>query len=479
MAGASLVPVATIAASGGARTGGTTTHGVLGDANAASWIELWPEAGTCRCTVATPTKPAGAVTKALRINALVSSISANTTKFDIWLEHQGATVSQLLGVQISGTTAAWYASPWTLAPADLTPAQLAALVVNGRRSPTGAWTNLRLRELYAEAIFAAQPTVTLSQSVSGTGTTVTWTPAKGDVDTGDYRWYRAWLKNSGGATVFDTGVVDGPTTFSRTATGLASGTYTWYVQVGHESLPNQPHWSAEATIATTIPVTTRAQVLSVVATPNPATAAVAVTANRDTSKDAWGSVEVEVYDAATATWRPLRNVPTPGADSVTAVDFEAPPDTPLQYRARAIKTDGVTVGDWVLSTPTTYTLAYSRFTPVGRPDLAVSVRLAEPPSRSRGRREARLEVLGGEVVYRQDALGPSEGTFVVLTDDEDDAAALEAAAAVGVVYVAPRALWRFPAGHYRLGNLEEVHLARPLAIGLRHWKVPFTQVRRP
>lgn len=474
-------PNATVSASGGSRTGGTTTHGVLSDVNVASWVEMWPEAGPARVTGPAPTKPAGSVTKQVRVGVYVSSISVNSTKFDIWLERNGAIISRLDGVQISGTNWQSYLSPW-VQPGDLSAAEVAALIGGVRRSMTGAWTNLRAIEMWFETVFAAQPTVTLSQSAAGSTATVSWVPAKGDVDTGEYRWYSLVLKNSGGATVWESGVVDAPTVFSRSVSGLASGSYTWHVQTGHETLPGQGHWTPVTTIATTIPVTTRAQVLSVTATPDPANGAVSVTVNRDTSKDAWGSVEVEAYDPASSTWRPLRNVPTPGTNSVVVYDFEAPPDTSLQYRARAIKTDGVTVGDWVTSTVTTLTIGGGIWLKSAtNPNLNVQIRyLAEPPGPTRADVASVTYPLDSALAHV--AVGKRRGRvgqFAFITETAEQAAKLAAIVNEPAVLVHTPASWRFPPGWFHFGDLPEGYYSLSADEQWRRWDVDYVEVLAP
>jgi hypothetical protein len=292
MPGLVLRPTATVNASAGTKVGGATAHAVLGDANNASWIEMWPEAGVARVTLATPTKGADQVTRYIRPVCAVASISINSTKFDLGLEQSGVVVSSLTGVQISGTDVEWHAPGW-IQPGDLSAAQIAALALTIRRSATGAVTNLRAIDLWLDVVFADPPTVSASASMSGTTTTVNWTPANG-ADGGSYRWSQVWLTDPNGTTIYDSGVTDNSALLSRAIGGLAiPGTYTWHVRVAHEDIPGNGHWSATTTATAVLPVQTRAEVLAVTPVPDHENIVAVVTVTRDTAKDAWGTVELQ------------------------------------------------------------------------------------------------------------------------------------------------------------------------------------------
>lgn len=646
MASVTIRPNETLSATTGARTpASTATHTLVGDASDASHLRLWPEAGIARVGIPAPPKPAGSVTKQVRAVARCSSYSVNTTKLDVWIEHAGANVGVLSGVQISGTNPQDIPAPWVQL-GDLTAAQIDALVVGFRRTQTGAWTDCRFHDVWFEAIFAAQPTVTVSQSVLGSTAKVEWVPNKGDADTGDYRWYRAWLTNAAGATVDDSGVVDSPTTTFRSVSGLPSGNYVWHVQTAHETLPGQGHWSAEQTVATTIPVTTRAQVLAVSATPDVENAVIPVNATRDTAQDGWGNVEIEsitpdgarlpaavgnieagvagvaagwqiesmgtvsatsqsiqaggpngnfqrftatlgansyrfmspvsampcepgdyvqmsvlakvtgavpvraaigwstlgayvgpwdttagavwvdstgtawttlrlgavvpagvyswrpgvqlasgaaggtstadfdVVDAFVSSigWLPLRHIPPPASNSVTAYDFEVPPDVPVQYRARAVKADGYTVGDWVYSTPITWVPVPGavRITPIADPSAAATFEQVGFPDAELADPNDIAPILGSSLpAARYDARQAETGAFSLRCTSDSDEAALRAVCSAGIVFIAAPASHRLPAGYYALGRMRRVNYGSNVKNQTRDWIINYARVRRP
>lgn len=303
MSTVSVYPDATIDASLGTKTGAATTHECL-DASTASYMVLWPEAGWARVSATTPTKPAGSVTKQVRAVGSFSSISVNSSKFDLRLESGFTVPAELAGVELSGTTPTHYATAWVNL-GDLSAAALGDLILGSHRSTTGAVTNLRNYALWLEIVFALQPVVDITAVTGGaaTASTVTWAHTPGE-DGGPQVWYRAWLTNAAGSAVYDTGPVRGGAT-STVATGLAPDAYRWHVQTAQEVHSGVAHWAAEDfwDFNITAPgVATVPKLTSVVATPDDVYAVTEVDVVRDATGDTWVSSDVQLFYADGATF---------------------------------------------------------------------------------------------------------------------------------------------------------------------------------
>jgi hypothetical protein len=248
-------PDETVAASSGSRVGGATTHAVVGDANDASWIEMWPEAGLAQVRVQTPTKPAGSIVKSIQLVGRVSSYNIYATKVDAYLTWAGNTWSAFYGIQTSGTTVVELYGG-VVQPGDMTAAQLGDIIIAFRRSSSGASSNARWRDLWIVVVFAEIPTATVTGPTGTTAdgnVTAQWNynqPADG----AGQSWYQSVIaRTSDGVWVSDSGVVASGAG-SHYHPGLPPGTYYSYVNVAQQIYAGQGHWSGWQTPTTfTVP----------------------------------------------------------------------------------------------------------------------------------------------------------------------------------------------------------------------------------
>jgi hypothetical protein len=183
-------------------------------------------------------------------------------------------------------------------------------------------------------------------------------------------------------------------------------------------------------------------------------------------------------------WTAVRSAvdETPGADSHVFGDFAVPPDRDVRYRARAVKDTGPVVGQWVHSLAASWSVDEGVwFKSITNPERNINLKLAAPPSVTRPQRRGLFPVAGAaRSVAVSDVRSAREVEFVVQTTTEAEADALVTLFDNDpVVLVHAAETYRFDAGYWSLGDLDEVHLSRYVGIPYRRWRVRGVEVDAP
>jgi hypothetical protein len=498
-------PDQTWTATAGTKVGGATTHAVVGDNNDASWIEMWPELGYARVVVATPTKPAGSVTKYVQLVGRASSISSNSTKVEALLEYAGAAMGSGFAEVVipNATVVELYGA--LVQPGDLTDAQLSNIIIAFRRSATGASTNARWRDLWVVCTFAEKPTAASTGPASGTSGNVvsSWSHTAGS-DGGPQVWY--WSRiftaaqySAGGfnpetSPYASSSGIEASSTNQHYHPGLAPGTYRHYIKTAQQVYTNQAHWSDWAYSDFTIsnpPATTSAEVSIVQGQIYPANGRNYVVAYRDLAEDPWGAgvtVEIERSDDGGATWAPIRFSPIGsgpydgggGLEYTATWDWEAPVDVEFRYRARAVKTDGPTIGAWVESIDYEWTVTSGFWLKSAEGVYDNFEHIAATPSMTRedDRTAYHYPLDSAEAIVIAGTRKARTGTLEIITKTKAQADLLTYYANQPAVLIQAPTWWRFPQGWFKFGDLNEKHV-RLEADDWRIWPVPIVEVRAP
>ncbi len=290
---------------GGVLTGGATLHAVLADLSTASYVTKAQYSPPDKVSMTAPVKPAGSVTKQVRLSHAASSISVNSTRLDSWLEYGGVQYGNISSVALSGTADIGFQGPWVNV-GDLTAAQIGDIVIAMQRSPSGGSTSGRYYTSRLDVIFAEIPTVAITAPASGavlasSSFTATWVHTPG-ADGGSQSHYlgRVYSAAQYGASGFnpdtsaptlDTGTVTSASS-SHGFTGLASGTYRLYVKTA-QSVNGAAHWSAWAFIPFTVVPGSTSEVSTVTPTADSLNGAITVAVAINAATDTADYVEVE------------------------------------------------------------------------------------------------------------------------------------------------------------------------------------------
>lgn len=183
-------------------------------------------------------------------------------------------------------------------------------------------------------------------------------------------------------------------------------------------------------------------------------------------------------------WNPVRGASTlvPAANSLTVLDFEAPPDRQVRYRARAIKAVGPVYGAWVYSPSLVeWTVEEGVWVKsVTNPNLNLHTTLAVPPAKTRRIRRGIHAPLGeAHRIVASDVRHSRNVEFVFQTPDATEADMLDVLSEEAVVLIDMPEVYRFPSGYFSLGDVEEVHLSRVGEMQWRRWKVDAVEVAAP
>lgn len=286
----------------GILTGGATFHAVLADNSDASYARMWPELSPTVVDVGSPTKPAGSVTKQVRVRVRASSISVNQTRISWWFNHAGAAYGVTSRLVIAGTTAVEYTGPWTDV-GDLSQASLDALTVSVDCDPLN--TEARFYEAYLDVLFAEVPSTTVTAPSGALGSSTidaAWTHTPG-TDGGGQAAYeiKAFTDSQYGAVGFDPSTsvaVFAPGIYYLSSTvhsfALGAGTYRVYVRTA-QSTNGVLQWAAwdYNDITISFGAGTTPEIDAVTAAPDPDSGRVEIVVDRDVAGEAWSAISLE------------------------------------------------------------------------------------------------------------------------------------------------------------------------------------------
>jgi hypothetical protein len=184
-------------------------------------------------------------------------------------------------------------------------------------------------------------------------------------------------------------------------------------------------------------------------------------------------------------WTPVRGDEDVAvvSDLVTLFDYEAPPDSELRYRARAVKSDG-TLGDWDYTAEPflSWTVQDSRvwLNALDDPSLNRQFKLSAAPSATRTQRRSVFPIDGSPYpVVVSDVRSAREITFEFQTDTDDEADDLLALCAEDVVVIHAPEAFKVASGYWSLGDMQEVHFSDLKSIDNRRWRVDAVEVDAP
>lgn len=363
-----LRPNATIKDDNLSVTGAASAHAALSDDSDSSYaLQTDNGADDAEMGLGTFSLPAGARIKEARARARCRSVDSGGDAIGVQLlDPDGGVVAEIPYETPITSTITTYAGAWTAA--TLSQSDIDGLTL-AFRSQIQA-DSVRFMELYADVVYATQPTATITTPTGDptyTGTnkpTIEWTYAQGSDGGAQSRFeVKVFTQTQVAAGGFDadtttpvhtSGEVLGSATSHIIADPLDTGEdYEAFVRVA-QSINGVPHWSDWDDEEFTLNVST-ADVDTVTATATDATASIEVTVARDGTSEAWDAVEVQ-RSVDGGDWEPVRGADgvdaTGDANSFVVDDYEVPNGVATHYRARAtrIVSDLPITGAWVETT---------------------------------------------------------------------------------------------------------------------------------
>lgn len=342
-------------------TGAATGNAACSDDTDATYIRKLNTATGTQSTIqlfGTTTVGATQRVRQVRLRARVST-PTSAGKMDFLLGsrvsgvnyfHSGLTARGLLTTQT--ITGAWFTS----APDGLSWDQTR---IDALRAQVTEYKDATDRgyvyELYIDVDVANQPTVTVSAptgTITSTATPdVSWTYADTDGDTQSYYQVKVFTAAQYGAVGFsaatstatwDSGQVGSVDSGTTVGSGLLSGVHRAYVRVA-KTVNGQPFWSDYAYSQFTVSVTPPS-VPTLAAAWDSTSGKVTLTV-QGASPAGYTSqyFEVERSDDSGVTWAQIRSggsISPSGTYAATVTDYEAPRETTVRYRARAVGVSG-------------------------------------------------------------------------------------------------------------------------------------------
>lgn len=439
-------------------TGGATTHAVTSDDSDASYYtDNEGLDAPVIVSLGTSALPAGFVTKQIRARCRSRGDSATVTVNFGVVSYAGGPVSM-------STTLTTYEGAYS--PVTLTQTQIDGLQAYTAGNWVGSGSAYRVAELYVDLVYVTIPVVALDAITdpytASTVIPISWVNTL-DSDGGAQTHYQAWVTaDSGGATVYDSGVVASSST-SASVGPLANGAnYTVHIKVA-QTVNGSQHWSAEDTQAAVTMSVTTVDVSSVTAAADNANAKITVTVTRDAADGAWGFVEVERSTDGSVTWEAVRGatyVDPPLADTFVIDDYEVPNGTAAKYRARATYLSSglpITSAWTTQSDTTTWTSTAVWFKVPGSPSLNDTFPFKVYPSATRPQRRGVFYVLGASrPVVVSDVRSSPEARCTVQTETEADATSLLAILDEPVVLIqAPTTMKRWGSRYCSIGDVSD------------------------
>lgn len=479
----------------GSITGAATAHAATNDDSDSSYVQL-ASGGYVDVNLDTFTLPAGAVTKTVRARARVWA-STSTSVAVLYMLDAGVVLgsaTQFSGIETYPTVDELYGLEIA---ATLTQAQIDGLRVQVARG-VGAASSLRVGEIYAEVLYATQPSVTVT-APTGTVTdttspTATWTYTEG-TDGGPQSRARvkvfsaaqygaAGFNPDTSTATYDSGEVLGSSVAHAFTSAIANGTYRCYVKAA-QTINAVAHWSEWDYEAFTMDAATP-DAPTVATSAQTTTARIKVTVTKAVGDTVpFDLVDVERSDDGGSTWVFVRGATAqqPPGDVFIIYDYEAPFGIPVLYRARS--TDQTASGDisgpWGQSSTVTLSPTVAWLKHPTNPALNTEVTIVEIPRLQRGLAQGVNRIIGrADPVVISDTRWTPEGeaTFVTLEDAEADTilATLDE--------VSPLLL-QTPAEHgwgsrwVVFADVVEERATRLAVEEARYWRAPFTVVERP
>jgi hypothetical protein len=337
----------------GTLTGAASAHAALSDNSDASYVGYANGQGSI-VQLPAPTIPAGTALRS--VTARVRAKSSGSGRYG-FMQLQTLGFAGVGSMSVFLTTGAFASY---VGDAQVIAAQ--ALYLDFGASPPSSAETLQAAEAYLDWLYADPPTTSVT-APTGTITTtsqptIAWTHTPGTDGGAQTRYeiklFSAAEYGAGGFSpdtsipTWTSGVVASAAT-SAVPGLLPNAVYRAYVRTA-QTINGQPHWAAWAFSAFTLNVT-GPTVLSVV--PSVVHGGVSVAVSRDTGGEAWDFVDVERSVDAGTSWTWVRRAVRAAITGNTFVvdDQEAPPNTPLTYRARGIRvvSGNDIAGDWVVA----------------------------------------------------------------------------------------------------------------------------------
>lgn len=519
MTSVTLRPNGTIATggpSGGpAVSGAPNAHTALRDDTDSSYVRI-PMTGYVTVSLTDLELPGGAMVKGLtRRLRLAKESAAGTHQVSCQIDYPTEPDPPLS----AGPSVTWVA-PTTvtvlplLDPAADSEIDGASMRINW--GGTGAVVWARVYEAYLDVVYVAQPTLSVDDPsatpVLTTEPTVSWTATLDADGGGQYAFsgkvFSAAQYSAGGfdpetspATVAyeaigtalgrpGPGEIAGPNgaaTSWSLRDPLPDGTYRAYVKVA-QSVNGILLWSAWAYKAFTVDaIKPTAPALTI--TPEHAHGRIRIDLDDQATDPTADYFVIERSTDSGLTWTPLRTLA--GADGrvllpdATAYDFEAPNNTPVIYRARAVNTTDsppvLLVGDWATAAPARWISRSWWLKCPERPSLNRTIEIYSQPARQRSARQAAFQALGARhPIIVSDTRAGWTGQLQITVDDQVAQAAIDALldSSLTLLLQGPPADDE-PDRYVRIGDQDRTRQADKSFVRHRTDTLPWTEVASP
>jgi hypothetical protein len=325
--------------------------------------------------------------------------------------------------------------------------------------------------------------------VGTTSPTIVWTHTPGaGAQTGQtfYR-IRAYDKNDLVTPLFDSGEVASSAKSVRIGPLDPNPARTWrVVVVTAQTTYGALQWSAGDYVEFTIDAQP-ALITSVAPSPQTALGAISLLISRDLVSPLWQTIDVESSYDGGSTWIPVRfatHLSVNGA-TATVVDYEAPSDTPVMYRARATRVSGgsTITGPWTTSPSTSWHLAGNDVVirDPAHPERMVRVCVAALPEPLYDRTVGVFRPVGAywPVVVSDVMQSPSFSATVLTHTAGESQAFLEVVAAPVVLVQSPTQPWGWGSRYVALGAIQQTRTSPLSRKADRLWTIAMTEVARP